>query len=419
MMFGNGSGYGRWTRPNEAQAAKDTTLFADLAPPEDVQIQMNIHQVNYVHDVTQSYKVFVMQSAVWMDQRLNQLRLFRSGPQPPQLCMTKQFVNIKYNALKGKLWMPDVYVVNSANDQFLKGGCFLYLHGLVVCSTYHSYVLTCSMDFKKMPFDEQHCHIEMRVSAGTAKVVKLRPTVLAKPLELPKKRVGTIEWNISHAEVETDILTTDAGTEESRVFFKLSLRRESGFYVKEVLVPTVGIMLICWLSFFVTISAVPARCAVTLIAFLTLTNQINGITAKLPRLATDVWLLSFLSGSRWFAFMTILEYGLVNTLSRYEDYLNKAKAAAEKKDKEAEDELKQLEAEHSASADRPPPLKRHASSRIIKQGMAGSWHGDCLQWLLTTKASHMRVKDIDVDVFARWAYPITYVIFFLIMIGQV
>merc|ERR1719362_110889 len=115
MTFGPGSGYGTQTRPSQAKYALNRSLFADLAPPEDVQIQMNIHQVNYVDDVTQSYKIFVMQSLGWMDWRLRWPTLKRGG------CMAKPLLNIKSDHLVGKLWQPDVYVVNSADNEFLKG----------------------------------------------------------------------------------------------------------------------------------------------------------------------------------------------------------------------------------------------------------------------------------------------------------
>merc|ERR1719362_1521261 len=106
MTFGPGSGYGTQTRPSQAKYALNRSLFADLAPPEDVQIQMNILQVNYVDDVTQSYKIFVMQNVAWMDWRVRSPTLEHGG------CMAKPVVNIKGDDLRGQLWQPDVYVVN-------------------------------------------------------------------------------------------------------------------------------------------------------------------------------------------------------------------------------------------------------------------------------------------------------------------
>lgn len=76
------------------------------------------------------------------------------------------------------------------------------------------------------------------------------------------------------------------------------------------------IVILSWVSFWINVDASPARVSIGLLTVLTSTQQSTASTATLPRVsyikAIDVWMSVCLV----FVFAALLEYAVVNVLSR-------------------------------------------------------------------------------------------------------
>jgi hypothetical protein len=83
-------------------------------------------------------------------------------------------------------------------------------------------------------------------------------------------------------------------------------------------IPSVLIVLLSWVSFWLTIDAVPARISLGILTVLTMTTQRSAGTASLPRVsyvkAIDVWMGACLC----FVFAALLEFALVNVMERHQ-----------------------------------------------------------------------------------------------------
>jgi hypothetical protein len=81
-------------------------------------------------------------------------------------------------------------------------------------------------------------------------------------------------------------------------------------------IPSVLIVLLSWVSFWLTIDAVPARISLGILTVLTMTTQRSAGTASLPRVsyvkAIDVWMGACLC----FVFAALLEFAFVNVMER-------------------------------------------------------------------------------------------------------
>ena len=81
-------------------------------------------------------------------------------------------------------------------------------------------------------------------------------------------------------------------------------------------VPSVMIVLLSWVSFWLTIDAVPARISLGILTVLTMTTQRSAGTASLSRVsyvkAIDVWMGACLV----FVFAALLEFAFVNVMER-------------------------------------------------------------------------------------------------------
>ncbi|VDI27905.1 Hypothetical predicted protein, partial [Mytilus galloprovincialis] len=83
-------------------------------------------------------------------------------------------------------------------------------------------------------------------------------------------------------------------TSFSCIQLNLHFERDIGYYMIQFFVPSMMIVLLYWVSFWLTIDAVPARISLGILTILTMTTQRSAGTASLPRVsyikAIDVWM---------------------------------------------------------------------------------------------------------------------------------
>jgi len=97
---------------------------------------------------------------------------------------------------------------------------------------------------------------------------------------------------------------------------RFELARDIGYYVIQVYVPSVLIVILSWVSFWINVESSPARVTIGLLTVLTTTTTTIGAQESLPRVsyikAIDVWMIVCLT----FVFTSLIEYALVNVLAR-------------------------------------------------------------------------------------------------------
>ncbi|KAK2181598.1 hypothetical protein NP493_390g02049 [Ridgeia piscesae] len=97
---------------------------------------------------------------------------------------------------------------------------------------------------------------------------------------------------------------------------KFVLQRAIGFFLIQVYIPSILIVILSWVSFWISIDAIPARVSLGLLTVLTMTTQSTSANNSLPKVsyikAIDVWMSMCLV----FVFVALLEFALVNVISR-------------------------------------------------------------------------------------------------------
>lgn len=94
------------------------------------------------------------------------------------------------------------------------------------------------------------------------------------------------------------------------------LKRDIGYFLIQVYVPSILIVILSWVSFWINVDASPARVSLGLLTVLTTTTMSGGARASLPKVsyikAIDIWMISCLV----FVFASLIEYAVVNVLAR-------------------------------------------------------------------------------------------------------
>ena len=97
---------------------------------------------------------------------------------------------------------------------------------------------------------------------------------------------------------------------------KFIIQRDIRYYLIQVFVPSVLVVVMSWVSFWINIDGAPARVSLGLTTVLTTTTQSVSINELLPRVsyikAIDVWMIVCLI----FVFCGLLEYAFVNVAAR-------------------------------------------------------------------------------------------------------
>jgi hypothetical protein len=81
-------------------------------------------------------------------------------------------------------------------------------------------------------------------------------------------------------------------------------------------IPSIFVVLLSWISFWLNVGAVPGRISLGVLTVLTMVTQSSGVNASLPRVsytkAIDIWMLTCLL----FVFAALIEFAVANVLSR-------------------------------------------------------------------------------------------------------
>ncbi|CAF1206981.1 unnamed protein product [Adineta ricciae] len=126
-------------------------------------------------------------------------------------------------------------------------------------------------------------------------------------------------------------ISTQAAGSFTCLLVVLHLKRLFGYYLVQVYIPSMLIVILSFVSFWIDHKSVPARISVGLLTVLTVTTQSSGIRSQLPRVsyikAIDVWMSACLV----FVFAGLLEYALVNVIARKGELRQQVRFSKERK----------------------------------------------------------------------------------------
>ncbi|XP_078721163.1 glycine receptor subunit alpha-2-like isoform X3 [Lampetra fluviatilis] len=217
------------------------------------------------------------------------------------------------------IWKPDLFFANEKGANFHEVTTDnkllrIFKDGNVLYSIRLTLTLSCPMDLKNFPMDVQTCAMQLESFGYTMNDLifewKQEGAVqVAEGLTLPQFQLKD----------EKDLVYCTKHYNTGKftcIEVKFHLERQMGYYLIQMYIPSLLIVILSWVSFWINMDAAPARVALGITTVLTMTTQSSGSRASLPKVsyvkAIDIWMAVCLL----FVFAALLEYAAVNFVSR-------------------------------------------------------------------------------------------------------
>ncbi len=215
------------------------------------------------------------------------------------------------------LWVPDTYLVNEKEADF--HNIMVPNRVLILNSTGHVFytskvtaTLSCPMNFQRYPLDVQKCPMKFESYGYTDD--KMVFESLDPPIEMDPG-VKLPQFTLVDTQVRSYTPNYDGYTAQ-RKFHRLEiyfvLKRDIVYFLMRVYMPSTLIVILSWVSFWVSLDAVAERVSLGLLVVLTMATWMTGAQSNLPPVsyvkALDTWLTVCLM----FVFASLLEFGLAS-----------------------------------------------------------------------------------------------------------
>uniref|UniRef100_A0A4W4FPM9 Glycine receptor, alpha 2 n=1 Tax=Electrophorus electricus TaxID=8005 RepID=A0A4W4FPM9_ELEEL len=383
-LMGKTSGYDARIRPNFK------------GPLVNVTCNIFINSFGSVTETTMDYRV-----NIFLRQKWNDPRLAYSEYPDPSLDLDPSMLD--------SIWKPDLFFANekganfhdvTTDNKLLR----IFKDGTVLYSIRLTLILSCPMDLKNFPMDVQTCTMQLESFGYTMNDLVFEwldkgPVQVAEGLTLPQF--------IMRQEKELGYCTKHYNTGKfTCIEVKFQLERQMGYYLIQMYIPSLLIVILSWVSFWINMDAAPARVALGITTVLTMTTQSSGSRASLPKVsyvkAIDIWMAVCLL----FVFAALLEYAGVNFVSRQQKEFLRLKRR-QRRNLQVEEELREGRFHFSG----------YGVASCVKDGMAakGPVAGMVQQPSILRDVEWSRKKFVDrakrIDTISRAAFPLAFLIF--------
>uniref|UniRef100_G3PV01 Glycine receptor, alpha 3 n=1 Tax=Gasterosteus aculeatus aculeatus TaxID=481459 RepID=G3PV01_GASAC len=388
-LMGRTSGYDARIRPNFK------------GPPVNVSCNIFINSFGSIAETTMDYRVNIFLRQQWNDPRL----AYAEYPDD-SLDLDPSMLD--------SIWKPDLFFANEKGAHFHEVTTDnkllrIFKNGNVLYSIRLTLTLSCPMDLKNFPMDVQTCIMQLESFGYTMNDLIFEwqengSVQVAEGLTLPQfllKDESDLRYCTKH--YNTGKFTC--------IEVRFHLERQMGYYLIQMYIPSLLIVILSWVSFWINMDAAPARVALGITTVLTMTTQSSGSRTSLPKVsyvkAIDIWMAVCLL----FVFSALLEYAAVNFVSRqHKDLLRFRRAPSPSPSHPQEGEVDDNRRTSTAAVTSTPRSSKEAkglaNSTVTGPNAAGGG---------AKSVEEMRKLFIDrakkIDTVSRAGFPLAFLFF--------
>uniref|UniRef100_A0A9J2P0S3 Gamma-aminobutyric acid receptor subunit beta n=1 Tax=Ascaris lumbricoides TaxID=6252 RepID=A0A9J2P0S3_ASCLU len=281
------------------------------ADPVDVGITIHVSSISAVSEVDMDFTLDFYLRQTWHDPRL----AFRHQSETHADNIEALTVGVDYLE---KLWKPDTFFPNEKKSYFHKAtthNSFLRIDpdGNVYTSQRLTVTATCHMKLHLFPMDSQKCKLEIESYGHSILDIiyffnKSKESISRSEFELPQFVLADVQF--------TSTVQKQSSGDYSRLVCVFLFKRNIGFYIIQIYLPSILIVVISWVSFWLSRDATPARVALGVLTVLTMTTLTTTTNASMPKVSYVKSIDIFLGVSFVMVFSALLEYAAVGYISK-------------------------------------------------------------------------------------------------------
>lgn len=351
-----------------------------------VHCELYIRSFGSISPVTMDYEVDLYLRQKWQDARLRHSNITEA-------------LDLNDPNLVKAIWKPEVYFPNAKHAEFqyvTVPNVLVRIHpdGEILYMLRLKLTFSCMMDLSKFPLDSQVCTMEVASFSKTIEELSLEwktnnPVIMGKGLRMPQFEIVKI--------AASDCQESFQIGNYSCLVAEFHLRRSVGFHLVQSYLPTILIVVISWVSFWMDVDSVPGRTTLGVTTLLAVSSQSSGIQSGLPQVsyvkAIDVWMGTCTA----FVFCALLEFTIVNYMWRKQPNTHKHLATSSNG--------KAASAAAAAIDDVSAVAKADVTAAAAAALMPGC------DTRLEVKQSGHKVRARRIDEVSRFCFPLIFAVF--------
>ncbi|XP_068673663.1 gamma-aminobutyric acid receptor subunit alpha-2-like isoform X3 [Montipora foliosa] len=281
--------YDKGTRPDHGENA--TLIMVDAY----------VESFGKIEEVDMEITTFLYLRQEWKDPRL-------ANVLNSTVALSKQDI--------GLVWRPDTYSFNSREtdldmeDKALHSVLRLKPSGDVFYSRNTRLVVACEMELHDFPMDIQHCNITFGSYGFTIEEVDYK----WKPNEVPVRHLSMSQFSVTSSNTSRESYYLSTGN-YTTVTVTFSLQRHVGYYVIQLYLPCIFLVMLSWIVFWTNPENGGDRLTVGITCILTIVFLLGYVNAMLPKVSYAKGVDWYLMTSFLFIFLSLLECIVVERLS--------------------------------------------------------------------------------------------------------
>ncbi|NXK56563.1 GBRD protein, partial [Chauna torquata] len=242
-------------------------------PPVNVALAIEVASIDHISEVNMEYTMTVFLHQSWRDDRLSYNHTNET------LGLDSRFVD--------KLWLPDTFIVNAKSAWFhdvtVENKLIrLQPDGVILYSIRITSTVACDMDLSKYPMDEQECMLDLESYGYSSEDIVYHWSENQEEIHgLDKLQLA--QFTITNYQFTTEMMNFKSAGQFPRLSLHFHLRRNRGVYIIQSYVPSILLVAMSWVSFWISQSAVPARVSLGITTVLTMTTLMVSARSSLPR----------------------------------------------------------------------------------------------------------------------------------------
>uniref|UniRef100_A0A8D2JDH7 Gamma-aminobutyric acid type A receptor pi subunit n=1 Tax=Varanus komodoensis TaxID=61221 RepID=A0A8D2JDH7_VARKO len=284
--FGNlTQGYNKYLRPNFG------------GQPVVISMSLDVASISSISESDMDYTATIYLRQHWTDPRL----VFLGNKS-----FTLDARLVKY------LWVPDTYIVESKRS-FLHEVTVenrlirLFSNGTVLYALRITTTVACNMDLSKYPLDTQTCKLQME-SWGYDENDVLYTWLRGNDSVHGLDNLQLSQYRVEH--FYTHITTSHQETGNySRLILQFELKRNMLYFILETYMPSSLLVILSWVSFWITLDSVPARTCIGVTTVLSMTTLMMGSRSSVTKTNSFIKAIDIYLGICFsFVFGALVEY---------------------------------------------------------------------------------------------------------------